>query len=105
MGVRDHHMRKAVLIPLAIGLILLAVGVVQAYSSLQKSPFLTIPTHGFIRNPEEPQPQQTSKPQQTSPTTQLDILGFLIIIASLEFLTIAYINNRNSYREKKLTVA
>ena len=89
-------MRKAVLIPLAIGLILLAVGVVQAYSSL-KEPYGVIHTTGRIAsNPEEPQPQQTS------PTTQLDIIGFVIIFAGLGFLTIAHLNNRNSDKKKQI---
>jgi len=94
-------MKKAVLIPLAFGLILLVVGVAQSYASIRSS--FSISCSGRIRGPpndesnfEERQPQQSS--------LQLDVIGFLTIIASLGFFTLAYLNNRNPHSKKKPTV-
>lgn len=87
-------MKKTVLIPLVFGLILLGVGIAQSHSSLIN--FITIHNSGTIRNPHnnETSPEVT-QPQQTSTTTKLDMIGFLIILASLGFFTAAYLNNRS----------
>jgi hypothetical protein len=87
-----NYMRKMVLIPVAIGLILLSVGVVQSYSSVQRTLISrTISCSGTIA-PYSGEPQ----PQQTTSTTQLDIVGFLVILASIGFFTVAYLNRRNA---------
>jgi divalent metal cation (Fe/Co/Zn/Cd) transporter len=85
-------MRKMVLIPLVFGFILLIVGVVQSYSSIQRTlDHAIIHSTGWVgSDTEKPQPQQTT------PTTQLDIIGFLVILVSIGFFTVAYLNRRNS---------
>ena len=95
-------MRKAVMIPLCVGLILLVVGIAQSYPSLAN---ITIHSSGTIRNPYNNESNlEVAQQQHASSTTQLDIIGFLTIIASLGFFTVAYLNNRNLYSKKKTAV-
>jgi len=96
-------MRKAVLIPLALGFILLIVGIVKSYSSLGNTRGIVISSSGTIASNGESN-YEPVQPQQASSTSQLDIIGFLTIIASLGFFTLAYMNNRNPYSKNKTTV-
>jgi len=82
-------MRKMVLIPLVIGFLLLIVGVVQSYSFAQRTLSTTIRNSGTIA----PYTEET-QPQQTTSTTQLDIIGFSVILVSIGFFTVAYLNKR-----------
>lgn len=90
---RGDYLKKAVLVPLALGFILLVVGFVQSYSSLKGTASIMITSSGIIVSNHESNPEET-QPQQTSSTTQLDILGFLIILVSIGFFTLAYFNKR-----------
>ena len=95
-------MRKAVLIPLVLGLIFLAIGVTRSYSCM-KGTGPVIHNFGRVRPFNETGDPEETQPQQTNSTTQLDIIGFLIILASLAFFTVAYFNNRNFLNKQKST--
>lgn len=95
-------MRKAVLIPLALGIIFLIIGIAQSYSSLTYG--VSILCTGTVRNPYNNETShEETQPKQTIPTTQLNIIGLLIILASLGFFTVAYFNNRNFFNKQKST--
>ena len=81
-------MKTIVWISCLLGIILLIGGGVLASPSIQRSLEVTIPSKGRILYPDESQYPEEAR------STQLYQIGYLTILASVGFFTVAFLYNR-----------